>query len=100
MVILQTSGSLYGALIGSVLAFKVADFLGLFCCVVVLKKKSLIIKLASYLMIYMNEGRRRELISSALFYLIGAIVTTMAPNFPVMVVGRFVYGIGIGLVMA
>lgn len=32
--ILQTSGSLYGALIGSVLAFNVADFLGLSCNVV------------------------------------------------------------------
>ena len=30
VAILQTSGSLYGALIGSVLAFNVADFLGLF----------------------------------------------------------------------
>ncbi|XP_027354590.1 D-xylose-proton symporter-like 2 isoform X4 [Abrus precatorius] len=68
---LLTSGSLYGALIGSVLAFNVADFL----------------------------GRRRELITSALLYLVGAIVTAIAPNFPILVLGRIVFGIGIGLAM-
>ncbi|XP_020973802.1 D-xylose-proton symporter-like 2 isoform X2 [Arachis ipaensis] len=66
---LVTSGSLYGALIGSVLAFNVADFL----------------------------GRRRELVSAALLYLVGALVTALAPNLPILVIGRFVYGIGIGL---
>ncbi|KAI4295298.1 hypothetical protein L6164_035359 [Bauhinia variegata] len=68
---LVTSGSLYGALIGSVLAFNVADFL----------------------------GRRRELIAAALLYLVGALVTALAPDFPVLVIGRFVFGIGIGLAM-
>ncbi|RDX98183.1 D-xylose-proton symporter-like 2, partial [Mucuna pruriens] len=68
---LLTSGSLYGALIGSVLAFNIADFL----------------------------GRRRELIVSALLYFVGALVTGLAPNFPVLVLGRLVYGIGIGLAM-
>ncbi|KAL3524526.1 hypothetical protein ACH5RR_017360 [Cinchona calisaya] len=68
---LVTSGSLYGALIGSILAFNVADFL----------------------------GRRRELIFSSLLYLVGALVTALAPNFVVMVIGRFVYGVGIGLAM-
>lgn len=34
VAILQTSGSLYGALIGSVLAFNVSDFLGLFSNIV------------------------------------------------------------------
>ncbi|KAH7538425.1 hypothetical protein FEM48_Zijuj03G0198100 [Ziziphus jujuba var. spinosa] len=68
---LITSGSLYGALIGSVLAFNIADFL----------------------------GRRRELISAAVLYLVGAVVTGVAPNFAVMVIGRFIYGIGIGLAM-
>ncbi|XP_022744016.1 D-xylose-proton symporter-like 2 isoform X7 [Durio zibethinus] len=66
---LITSGSLYGALIGSVLAFNIADFL----------------------------GRRRELITSAIMYLVGALVTAFSPNFAVMVIGRFAYGIGIGL---
>ncbi|XP_057970725.1 D-xylose-proton symporter-like 2 [Malania oleifera] len=68
---LITSGSLYGALIGSVLAFVIADFL----------------------------GRRRELIVAALWYLIGAIITAVAPDFAVMVIGRLVFGIGIGLAM-
>lgn len=68
---LVVSGSLYGALIGSGLAFTIADFL----------------------------GRRRELILSSLLYLVGALVTAIAPNFPIMVIGRFVFGIGIGLAM-
>ncbi|KAK7846867.1 d-xylose-proton symporter-like 2 [Quercus suber] len=68
---LITSGSLYGALIGSVLAFNVADFL----------------------------GRRRELLAAALLYFVGALITALAPDFPIMVIGRFVYGIGIGLAM-
>uniref|UniRef100_A0A0E0BE92 Major facilitator superfamily (MFS) profile domain-containing protein n=1 Tax=Oryza glumipatula TaxID=40148 RepID=A0A0E0BE92_9ORYZ len=68
---LVVSGSLYGALIGSILAFNIADFL----------------------------GRRRELILSSVSYLIGALLTAAAPNFPIMVVGRFFYGIGIGLAM-
>ncbi|KAK9120468.1 hypothetical protein Syun_018085 [Stephania yunnanensis] len=68
---LIVSGSLYGALIGSVLAFTVADYL----------------------------GRRRELILSATMYLVGAIVTSIAPDFAIMVIGRFLYGIGIGLAM-
>ncbi|XP_034710872.1 D-xylose-proton symporter-like 2 isoform X1 [Vitis riparia] len=68
---LTTSGSLYGALIGSVLAFNIADFF----------------------------GRRRELILAALLYLVGALVTAVAPSFVIMVIGRFVFGIGIGLSM-
>uniref|UniRef100_A0A1D1XF89 D-xylose-proton symporter-like 2 n=1 Tax=Anthurium amnicola TaxID=1678845 RepID=A0A1D1XF89_9ARAE len=68
---LQVSGSLYGALIGSVMAFVVADFL----------------------------GRRRELMLSSVLYLIGALLTAFAPNFPLLVLGRFIFGIGIGLAM-
>ncbi|XP_028764625.1 D-xylose-proton symporter-like 2 [Neltuma alba] len=68
---LVTSGSLYGALIGSVLAFNVADFL----------------------------GRRRELIVAALLYFVGALIEAFAPDFAVLVIGRFVYGLGIGLAM-
>lgn len=68
---LITSGSLYGALIGSVLAFNIADFL----------------------------GRRRELILSSLLYLVGALITALAPDLAIMVIGRFVFGIGIGLAM-
>ncbi|XP_058085059.1 D-xylose-proton symporter-like 2 [Magnolia sinica] len=68
---LVVSGSLYGALIGSILAFSIADFL----------------------------GRRRELMLSSVLYFVGALVTALAPNFPLMVIGRFVFGIGIGLAM-
>ncbi|ONK71535.1 uncharacterized protein A4U43_C04F9640 [Asparagus officinalis] len=68
---LVVSGSLYGALIGSALAFTVADFL----------------------------GRRRELIVSSMLYFLGALLTALAPNFPIMVLGRFVFGAGIGLAM-
>ncbi|KAK7312154.1 hypothetical protein VNO77_35810 [Canavalia gladiata] len=68
---LVTSGSLYGALIGSVLAFNAADFL----------------------------GRRRELLAAAFVYLVGALVTAFAPNFPILVLGRFIFGTGIGLAM-
>lgn len=68
---LVVSGSLYGALIGSVLAFAVADLL----------------------------GRRRELIVSSMLYFLGALLTALAPNYPVMVIGRFAFGMGIGLAM-
>jgi predicted MFS family arabinose efflux permease len=44
-------------------------------------------------------GRRRELVVASVSYLVGALLTSAAPNFLVMVVGRFLYGIGIGLVM-
>ena len=50
-------------------------------------------------MINLYEGRRWELISSATVYLIGAIVTALAPDLPIMVIGRVVFGIGIGLVI-
>ncbi|KNA18495.1 hypothetical protein SOVF_070190 [Spinacia oleracea] len=68
---LISSGSLYGALIGSVLAFKVGDFL----------------------------GRRKELIASAVLYLVGALITAAGPTFVIMMIGRVVFGIGIGLAM-
>lgn len=44
-------------------------------------------------------GRRRELITAAIMYLVGALVTAFAPDLVVMVIGRLVYGIGIGLVI-
>ncbi|XP_010558647.1 PREDICTED: D-xylose-proton symporter-like 2 [Tarenaya hassleriana] len=68
---LITSGSLYGALIGSIVAFTVADFL----------------------------GRRKELILAACVFLVGALVTALAPVFFILVIGRIIYGIGIGLAM-
>ncbi|CAN6981320.1 unnamed protein product [Brassica oleracea var. botrytis] len=66
-----TSCSHYGALIGSIVAFNVADIIGI----------------------------RKELITAALLYLVGAIVTATAPVFPVLIIGRVVYGIGLGLTM-
>ncbi|CAN6922543.1 hypothetical protein Bca4012_091633 [Brassica carinata] len=66
-----TSGSLYGALIGSIVAFSIADTI----------------------------GRRKELILAAFLYLVGAIVTSLAPVFSVLIIGRLMYGVGIGLTM-
>ncbi|XP_018491795.2 D-xylose-proton symporter-like 1 [Raphanus sativus] len=66
-----TSCSHHGALIGSIVAFNVADTI----------------------------GRRKELITAAFLYLVGAIVTATAPVFPVLIIGRVVYGIGLGLTM-
>lgn len=35
---------------------------------------------------------------SALLYIIGSLVTSVAPVFAVLVVGRLIFGLGIGLV--
>lgn len=68
---LIVSGSLYGALLGSILAFNVADYL----------------------------GRRRELMIAGGMYIFGGLVTAMAPNLAVVILGRLVFGVGIGLAM-
>ncbi|CAN6302968.1 unnamed protein product [Urochloa humidicola] len=68
---LVASGSLYGALGGSILAYRIADFL----------------------------GRRIELVTAAALYILGALVTGFSPNFVVLIIGRIIYGIGIGLAM-
>lgn len=68
---LVASGSLYGALGGSILAYRIADFL----------------------------GRRIELVTAAALYISGALVTGFAPNFVVLIIGRLLYGVGIGLAM-
>lgn len=68
---LVESGSLYGALVGSVLAFTIENFL----------------------------GRRRQLLGASLLYIIGALVEALAPDFAVLLVGRLVYGLGIGMAM-
>ncbi|TVU02974.1 hypothetical protein EJB05_51520 [Eragrostis curvula] len=68
---LVASGSLYGALGGSILAYRIADFL----------------------------GRRIELVTAAGLYISGALVTGLAPNFIVLIIGRLLYGFGIGLAM-
>ncbi|GLU11565.1 hypothetical protein SLE2022_283020 [Rubroshorea leprosula] len=68
---LVVSGSLYGALIGSLLVYPIADFL----------------------------GRRRELISAALLYVLGTLITALAPDLGVLLARRLLYGLGIGLAM-
>nr|KJB20004.1 hypothetical protein B456_003G129000 [Gossypium raimondii] len=68
---LQVSGSLYGALLGSLLVYPVADSL----------------------------GRRRELLIAALLYVLGGVLTAFAPGLSVLLVGRLLYGLGIGLAM-
>ncbi|CAN6308691.1 unnamed protein product [Urochloa humidicola] len=68
---LVASGSLYGALGGSILAYRIADFL----------------------------GRRIELVTAAALYILGALVTGFSPNFVILIIGRILYGIGIGLAM-
>ncbi|GMI97127.1 plastidic sugar transporter [Hibiscus trionum] len=68
---LVVSGSLYGALLGSILVYPIADFL----------------------------GRRRELIIAALLYLLGGVLTASAPDLSVLLVGRLLYGLGIGSAM-
>ncbi|KAA8549310.1 hypothetical protein F0562_000994 [Nyssa sinensis] len=68
---LVVSGSLYGALFGSLLVYPIADFL----------------------------GRRRELIIAAVLYALGGLITAYAPGLGVLLVGRLLYGLGIGLAM-
>lgn len=68
---LVVSGSLYGALAGSILAFNIADRL----------------------------GRRREIITSGVMYILGAVVTALAPSLGVVILGRLLFGVGIGLAM-
>jgi MFS family permease len=46
----------------------------------------------------MLKGRRRELIAAALLYLFGGLVTGYAPGLNVLLLGRLLYGLGIGLV--
>ncbi|KAM4083377.1 hypothetical protein ACB094_08G051300 [Castanea mollissima] len=68
---LVVSGSLYGALLGSILVYPITDFL----------------------------GRRRELIIAAMLYVLGGLTTANAPGLGVLLVGRLLYGLGIGLAM-
>ncbi|KAJ4725743.1 D-xylose-proton symporter-like [Melia azedarach] len=68
---LVVSGSLYGALLGSIVVYPISDFL----------------------------GRRRELITAAVLYVVGGLVTAYAPGLGVLLVGRLLYGLGIGLAM-
>nr|XP_017251443.1 PREDICTED: D-xylose-proton symporter-like 3, chloroplastic isoform X2 [Daucus carota subsp. sativus] len=66
---LVVSGSLYGALFGSVLIYPIADVI----------------------------GRRRELMLAAIFYLLGGLTAAYAPSLIILLLGRVIYGFGIGL---
>ncbi|GMG98283.1 hypothetical protein Nepgr_000123 [Nepenthes gracilis] len=68
---LVVSGSLYGALLGSILVFPIADFL----------------------------GRKRELIVASMLYVFGGLLTAYAPGLGFLLAGRLLYGLGIGLAM-
>eukprot|EP00252_Welwitschia_mirabilis_P015876 TRINITY_DN35265_c0_g1_i1.p1 TRINITY_DN35265_c0_g1~~TRINITY_DN35265_c0_g1_i1.p1 ORF type:complete len:502 (-),score=85.68 TRINITY_DN35265_c0_g1_i1:545-2050(-) len=68
---LVVSGSVFGALFGSIAAFNVGDYL----------------------------GRRWELILAALVYALGALVSALASHLIVLIIGRLIYGIAIGLAM-
>ncbi|KAL6967580.1 hypothetical protein U1Q18_033388 [Sarracenia purpurea var. burkii] len=68
---LVVSGSLYGALLGSLLVYPIADFL----------------------------GRRRELMIASVLYGLGGLITASTPGLGVLLIGRLVYGLGIGLAM-
>ncbi|XP_031253992.1 D-xylose-proton symporter-like 3, chloroplastic isoform X2 [Pistacia vera] len=46
-----------------------------------------------------NKGRRRELITAAVLYVLGALITAYAPGLGVLLAGRLLYGLGIGLAM-
>ncbi|KAI3887555.1 hypothetical protein MKW92_022669 [Papaver armeniacum] len=68
---LVVSGSLYAAHVSSVLVYPIADFL----------------------------GRRRELIVAAMLYMLGGLSSGFAPSLNVLILGRLLYGLGIGLAM-
>lgn len=89
------SGSLYGALLGSLIAFAVADFLGNSCAYSIYSsiERSLFI-----LLNWLTLGRKLELITAAFLYVLGGSITAYAPELGVLLVGRLLYGLGIGLV--
>lgn len=47
---------------------------------------------------WLIKGRRRELIIASVLYLLGGLITGNAPGLGVLLVGRLLYGLGIGLV--
>ncbi|CAN8256044.1 unnamed protein product [Cochlearia groenlandica] len=48
---------------------------------------------------YSMLGIRKELILAAFLFLVGAIVTVLAPIYSVLIIGRVTYGAGVGLAM-
>lgn len=46
----------------------------------------------------MHKGRRRELIIAAVLYALGGLITAYTPSLGILLVGRLLYGLGIGWV--
>ena len=44
------------------------------------------------------KGRKMELILGAVLYLLGSLITGFAPDLGVLLAGRLLYGLGIGMV--
>ena len=49
-------------------------------------------------MSYNAVGRRVELITAALLYFAGALITGYAPDLVILIIGRVIYGTSIGMV--
>ncbi|KAM7496509.1 hypothetical protein LguiA_020923 [Lonicera macranthoides] len=65
------SGSLYGAVLGSLLIYPIADYI----------------------------GRKLELILASLLYVLSGLTTACAPGLGFLLFGRLLYGLGIGVAM-
>lgn len=61
-------------------------------------KASLDYFLFQYINLTKTLGRKRQLIVAALLYLLGGAITASAPELGVLLAGRLLYGLGIGLV--
>lgn len=46
-----------------------------------------------------HAGRKRELIIASLLYFTGGLMTAYAPELGVLLIGRLLYGLGIGMVI-
>lgn len=98
---IQVSGSLYGALAGSLIAYPTSDFLGEFLSLSFVPTSSGMKFFCCLRILYDNcigVGRRRELIVASALYAVGGLITGFAPDLVGLIIGRFIYGTGIGLV--
>lgn len=58
----------------------------------------ILLNVLTHLFEFMHKGRRRELITAAVLFIFGGLTTAYAPGLGVLLVGRLLYGLGIGLV--
>lgn len=63
-----------------------------------LKLLLILIFLSEYINFAETLGRKRQLIVAALLYILGGAITAAAPELNVLLAGRLLYGLGIGLV--